>query len=169
VKSEFGRGYATCLIQFAFHRARLAESIETYARMRAKYADSFTERYAVEIWANGASDHLYDLIRPRRGLPVAAWRAARALADRVLDIGHGYRPTSASDPAEAYRLLDETDRLLALTGATTLDDALAWDREHGLAPQRGQWFCSENLSRAENLEKFTRMTTPVSDDTEGAG
>lgn len=143
MSSEFGRGYATCLIQFGFHRPRLADDVALYARMRSKHPDDglFTPEAAAEIWANGASDHLYDLIRPRKGVTRADWLAAKRLQDRALDVGHGFRPSSASTPEECAALLDEADRLLGLCGVNTLDEALAWDVDHGLRPEAGQWSC----------------------------
>lgn len=149
--SEFGRGYATCLIQFTFHRARLAEQVEGDARMRGKYPDWGGSEHTAEMWASGSSDHLAELIRPRKGITGSDWQGAKALTDRALDIGHGFQPSSKSDPAECYRLLDEAARLLALTGATTLDEAMAWDKAHGLTPEKGDWSCSEDLSRADRV------------------
>lgn len=145
--SDFGHGYATCLIQFANHRARLGQETNLHAEMAAKYPGEFPDRGA-EMWANGASDHLYELVRPpRRGLTPRDWQDAKALATRALDIGHGFRPSSKSDPAECVRLLDETDRLLASIGVADLDAAMSWDRDHGLTPDRGEWACSEDLRR----------------------
>lgn len=144
--SEFGRGYATCLIQFVNHRARLRETEDLYRSMQVKHPDLFSNDGA-EMWANGASDHLYELVRPRHGVTAANWRAAKALQDRALDIGHGLRPSSKSDPAECRALLDEADRLLAVIGVVGLDAAIEWDRAHGLAPLKGTWSCAKDLSR----------------------
>ena len=135
--TEFGRGYATCLIQFAFHRPRLDDDVALWADMHTEHPDLFTPRDAAETWANGSSDHLYDLLRPRHGLPASDWQAARAIRDRALDIGHGFRPSSQSDPDECYRLLDEADRLLRAIGVATFDEAFAWDEAHGLRPSKG--------------------------------
>ncbi len=92
--SDFGRGYATCLRQFTFHRTRLAEQVASAAVMRTMYPDLFGDESAAETWANGSSDHLYELVKPRRGVPAAEWQQARVLADRALDIGHGYRASA---------------------------------------------------------------------------
>ncbi len=137
MRSEFGRGYATCLIQFFFHRARLDEDADRYAKLHIENPDLFKPSDAVEIWASGASDHLYDLLHPRRGLSAEHWRLARALQDRALDIGHGYRPSSKSDLAECYRLLGDAESLLATIGVATFDEAFAWDEAHGLRPSQG--------------------------------
>ena len=139
--SEFGRGYATCLRQFANHRARL----DYYAAMGAKYGLNDM----VESWANGASDHLYDLVRPRRGVSRADWLRAKALQARALDIGHGFRASSKSTVEECTALLDEAEALLASSGhpVATLVDAMALDGMFGLKPQAGSWSCAEDIRK----------------------
>jgi hypothetical protein len=144
--SEFGKGYATCLIQFVNHRARLNESLSLYERMRRTEPDLFRETGAVEAWANGASDHFYEIERPT-GLQDGEWSAAAEVARRALDIGHGFRPSSKSDPAEAKSLLSEAECLLLSIGVQSLPEALAWDAAHGLTPEEGDWSCPANLSR----------------------
>ena len=133
MSSEFGRGYATCLLQFANHRGRL-----------------ISETDSVETWANGSSDHLAELKRPRRGVGREEWRRADALATRMLNVGHGFRESSHSDWAEVGSLLDEADALLALLTARghatdTLDEAMATDLALGLRPDRGSWACPADL------------------------
>jgi len=145
--SEFGKGYATCLVQFANHRARLAEQIDFYARMRIKEPGLFTESGGVELWANSASDHLYELERPISGITDEDWTDAETIQHRALDIGHGFRETSRSTAEECRRLLDDTDRLLVAIGVATLTEALAWDADHGLTPERGEWSCAANIER----------------------
>jgi hypothetical protein len=142
--SEFGRGYATCLFQFANHAARLQRTLETYA------SSSMSESQAVEIWANGASDHLYDLVRPRRGVPRTEWRRAEHVAMRSLDIGHGFRASSKSSAAEARYLLGEARLLLAALAERghavgSLDECVATDRALGLRPELGM-SCREDLA-----------------------
>lgn len=72
--SEFGRGYISCLFMFANHSAR----INLYA----------SGPMGMMLWANGASDHLYELVIPD-GVPGSEWDRARLLADEWIDIGHG--------------------------------------------------------------------------------
>lgn len=153
-KSEFGRGYATCLRQFVNHRARLGEDLATYQHMALKHADLFDEASAVEMWANGASDHLYELVKPKRGVTREEWESAQRLAARALDIGHGFRPTSKSNAAEAIGLLDAAESLLtelSIRGnaVDTLEGAMKADRFLGLAPIEGSWSCPVDLVRAE--------------------
>ena len=151
-KSDFGRGYATCLRQFVNHAQRLTEAIELYRDMRSKHADLFSEAGAVEMWANGASDHLYELHRPKRGVANVEWQRAKATAARALDIGHGFRVSSKSNPSEALALLDAAAScLIALERAgyavATLEQAMDTDVRLGLRPDSGTWSCSEDIAR----------------------
>lgn len=151
-ESEFGRGYATCLRQFVNHRARLNEMVAYYARQSmAGHNGLFSETSAVEMWANGASDHLYDLVRPRRGVPAKEWTRAKQLQERALDIGHGFGRGSGSSVTEAHDLLDTATLLLVELsqrghGVATLEAAMDTDQSLGLKPQRGSWSCAENAA-----------------------
>ncbi len=50
-------------------------------------------------------------------------------------------------PADAYRLLDDAALIVRTLGVTTLDEAMAWDEGHGLTPEKGDWSCSEDITR----------------------
>lgn len=150
--TDFGRGYATCLRQFTFHAARLNEMLELYRTMRLRNAAMFPDDRAIELWANGASDHLYKLIRPRRGVPRVEWERAKRLQERALDIGHGFRPSSRSNPSEALGLLDAAASLLIDLerrghAVATLDDCLKTDLLLGLRPDAGTWSCVADIRR----------------------
>jgi hypothetical protein len=150
--SDFGSGYATCLRQFTFHRARLEDDAVLYAEMARKYPGQFGDAGAAEIWADGASHHLYELHRPRRGVSASAWRTAAGLQARALDIGHGFRPSSKASVAECRDLLDIADALLSQLDAlgyevATLGDCLNTDHALGLAALPGTWSCSEDITR----------------------
>jgi hypothetical protein len=153
--SDFGSGYATCLREFMFHRARLEQQVELWRSLRAKPTTPpglFTDSDGVESWANGASDHLYELHRPRRGVPRAEWQRAKRVQDRALDIGHGFRPSSKSNPDEARGLLDAAASLLIDLerrgyAVATLDEAMETDRRLGLSPDAGRWSCAEDIWR----------------------
>ena len=155
--SDFGSGYATCLRQFTFHRQRLTESVALYRKVKDRSttpAGLFTDSGAIELWANAASDHLYELRHPRRGVPRSEWERAKRVHDRALDIGHGFRETSKSNPDEALGLLDAAASLLVDLErrgymVATLDECMATDRLLGLKPDAGTWSCSEDISRSE--------------------
>lgn len=135
--SDFGRGYAVCLLQFVFHEPRLAENIALYAMMRAKESSLFTESSAVEIWANGASDHLYDLVTGAR-VPKAQRIAAQGVAASALACGHGFTGATWTE-AQARKWLTMARELLRLAGEpATIEEAEAIDRGLGLRPERGE-------------------------------
>ena len=140
--SEFGRGYAICLLMFTFHETTLDEITSAYLNGLGGDEDR-----ACELWANGSSDHLYDLVRPRRGITNDEWARARAIADRAIDVGHGFRmrPRPYATREEMHRLCDEARSLIRaaaeraeLTKATTFTEAWALDKHLGLRPLRGR-------------------------------
>lgn len=156
--SDFGRGYATCLRQFVNHSTRLSEQVTLWREMRVKESETpdgrplFDDASAVESWANGASDHLYELVKPRRGVPIIEWRRAKATADRAINIGHGFEPSSKSNPAEAMALLDAAASCLIDLerrgyAVQTLDQAMDTDTRLGLKPDAGTWSCTEDIER----------------------
>lgn len=154
--SDFGSGYATCLREFTFHRARLDEVVTRWRDMRTRPnvpGDLLSDSDAVETWANGASDHLYELHHPRCGVPRAEWLRAKRVRDRALDIGHGFRPSGKSNPDEARGLLDSAASLLMDLerrgyAVGTLAEVMETDRRLGLLPDAGKWSCAEDLRRA---------------------
>lgn len=166
--SEFGRGYATCLRQFLNHRKRLAgdvKNMERYKDIPDAGPRLASEGFGVEMWANGSSDHLYGLVKPKRGVPNAEWQSAKALAERMLDIGHGYRNESASDVAEVTALLDTAAARLADLAARghavdTLDEAMETDRALGLRPDRGEGSCALDLDTRPWVVEAQRENTP---------
>lgn len=136
MKSEFGRGYTLCLLQFVFHEPRLGEDLSLYAKMRETNPDLFTESGAVEIWANGASDHLYDLVTGAR-VPKAHREAAQKVASEALDCGHGFTGHVWTE-VQACKWLAMARELLRLAGdPTTIEEAEAIDKGLGLRPERG--------------------------------
>lgn len=137
--SEYGRGYATCLLQFTFHAPRLEEFLGSATLGPGE---------AVELWMNGASDHLAGLERPPAGISDEEWAQASALRSRALDIGHGYRAQSASTPSEAASLLRTAADLLKKLETTSdwsLELAMRVDEMFGLAPDPGMWSCPQPL------------------------
>jgi len=95
-KSEFGKGLVICLCKFVEHSSDLSRWINLYELMRKDHPNSFEEKMAVESWANGASDHLYEIETPRR------WKKDRYskkdhisfcvkfLKEHGLEVGHGF-------------------------------------------------------------------------------
>jgi hypothetical protein len=140
-RSEFGTGYATCLRQFANHRVRLEEMTkETVPE------DLFS---MAALWANGASDHLFDMKTPK-SLPLVQKRAAKALREVMIDAGHGFgERTRDAKKLDMLAQLDIADKLLELIErqgheVRTLDQCMAYDRFVGLNPDVGRISCRED-------------------------
>ena len=130
MSSDFGRGYTLCLLQFVFHEPRLSEDV-------ARHREHGKEAFGVEMWANAASDHLYDLVTGAR-VPKAQRDAARALRSDALDCGHGFSRSDWTE-ANARGWLATARELLRLAGdPSTIENAEAIDRGLGLRPERGK-------------------------------
>jgi len=148
--SEFGRGYAVCLLQFLFHEPRLKEEVDLYARLRVeKYTSEaphlWEETRAVEMWANGAADHLIDIVRPRRWITRADWARAQTLSDLVYHAGRQWRDDRKYTAGEMRSALSEAEALLhAYSHAAqrpmprTFQEAWDMDVAAGLKPERGR-------------------------------
>lgn len=161
MKSQFGRGYAVCLRQFLFHEPRLRAEVDSYARLRAtrtdpRYPDMWDETHAVEMWANGAADHLIDIVRPRRWITRDEWARARALSDFIYNAGRQYRGNREYSAEEMRGALTEAEALLhAFSHAAgrpvplTFQEAWDFDIAAGLMPLRGDAAtCEEPISVA---------------------
>src|SRR5690349_15058312 len=100
--TEFGRGYATCLVLFLGPTRRLSSDLTIYRSLRdGDGKDYFSDARAVGMWANGAGDHLAELVMPRRGVTADEKRRAKAVSDRVWTSGRTYTGQGIMRPDEA--------------------------------------------------------------------
>lgn len=116
--SEFGKGFIICLVKWAEHfERRYDEKTETI----------MGESGSIEMWANGASDHLYDIETPKG----PKWNLVRKMVDELktkgLEMGHGY--TGKKWTKQDVLKLQELTR----------DIALATDKILGIDGDLGQW------------------------------
>lgn len=155
-KSEFGRGLAICLVKFAEHfendmariighvrffyedlkgdEGRLAEYGRdvrgAVAYFKAVYAHVGVEKgmsHLIETWANGATDHLYDIEVPGSMARTKMGRLVGRLQSKGLRIGHGF--TGETWTCADFAELRELTRRIALE----------LDRRIGLKPDMGKW------------------------------
>ena len=85
--------------------------------------------HLLELWANGASDHLYDIEVPERYRGTEVERLTLDLKSRALRMGHGF-------------LLDKTwdyDEDLVWLIETTKKIGFLIDEDLGVDPIRGEW------------------------------
>lgn len=83
MKSEFGRGVVVCLAKFSEHMSDDMARAVTEA-IAGKPTLPISLSSTIELWANGASDHFYELDRKMAGPRLIQ------LADLMLRIGHGF-------------------------------------------------------------------------------
>jgi hypothetical protein len=118
-QSEFGRGLVICLVKFAEHFMSYYHILKSYERVEI--------RNAIQIWANGLSDHLYEIEVPDG----KDWDEIRQRVTKLkkfgLEIGHGFT-------GEIYAKKD-IQKLLDLTR----DIALLIDKKIGLTPDIGKY------------------------------
>ena len=129
-ESEFGRGYATCLLMFTWHAPRLK-------RKDPHFGDE------VMLWANASSDHLYELVVGGK-VPRRDGKIARDMAAHALNCGHGYgSPRPVYSEEDALRWIGIAAALLVNIGnPQTIEEAMEIDRKLGLRPEQGIWGCS---------------------------
>jgi hypothetical protein len=114
MKSEFGRGLTYCLGLFLCHSER------------TRY-EGLTKGRDIELWFNGAGDHLFDLEVPET-LPVRLQRRLRSFQRKVL----GWRNTWGEDKPPT-----KDDKKWAIKEAKTLLRLI--DKHFGVKTQEGSW------------------------------
>ena len=138
--SEFGKGLVICLVKFAEHFERdgptgvhrLIQGYwtdfhkkccnEVYNGDKEKYIS-----HQIELWANGASDHLYEIRVPEGKEWNTIRKKVKKLQQKGLEIGHGF--TSKKWTKEDFLELIQLTREIALM----------IDRKIGLKPDIGKW------------------------------
>ena len=128
-ESEFGKGLVICLIKFAEHVERWGRIKSDYKKLKEKKSEltSFDEAYAVWLFFNGASDHLYEIEIP------AQWENSK-LADKVKELqefGLGIGHNDLERKGTEFDVIKARDMYREI--------ALMIDRELGLEPDIGMW------------------------------
>jgi len=134
-KSEFGKGLVICLVKFAEHMENseirpLIQGIYTdydtrmlkdvYGDNKEKFLSSKLER-----WANGASDHLYEIEVPKGWVAIS--KKVEELKSLGLEMGHGW--TGKTWTEKHYHTLINLTREISLM----------IDKKIGLKPLEGEW------------------------------
>ena len=129
-KSEFGKGLVICLVKLAEHFMEYRHQLDKYEQMRVESPDLFKESSAISSWANGASDHLYEIEVPDG----KEWDEIRdkveVLKSKGLDMGHGKGLMGEHNYSK-----DDVSELFNLTR----EIALMVDTKLGLSPELGEW------------------------------
>lgn len=129
--SEFGKGFIYSLVLFACHMDSAMKIIEEYSRVRSESKGDikglFAEDRALSLWANGATDHLYDMVLPKN-LPVHLAKRIVVLRDEYLSYGHGEKMMCPLSWKKYNELRIELDSI-----------CMAIDRWLGLKPIKAMW------------------------------
>lgn len=81
----------------------------------------------ITLWANGATDHLYEIEVPDAWKKLAIAKKIKRLQDRGLEIGHGF--------GDVVYTVEDLKELVDLTKEIALDI----DKKIGLKPVKGTW------------------------------
>ena len=129
-QSEFGKGLCICLVKFAEHVGGFEAAVKTYERMNKKSPGMFTESDAIHMWANGASDHLYDIEVPEGKQWDEIRESVRELQDLGLLMGHSFTDEGkkASTQENFFRLSNLAREI-----------AIFIDKQIGLEPEIGEY------------------------------
>lgn len=126
-ESEFGKGLIVCLVKFAEHFMKLQSDIETYKKYNIGGINNHPESSAVGLWANGATDHLYDIEVPEGKDWDEIREKVEELKTKGLEMGHGLNSLSnKSTKEDAEYLMDLTKEI-----------AILIDKKLGLEPDLG--------------------------------
>ena len=118
--SEYGRGLVICLVKFAMHFMDPRVYEMSVSKPNPKELSNL-----IEVWANGATDHLFEIEVPEHLKGSELERKVNELKDLGISIGHGH-------PNKLWRWNDFL-KLMSLT----FEIALLIDIELGLNPDEG--------------------------------
>jgi hypothetical protein len=118
--SEFGKGFIYNLILFAKHWWKRSE----YSHAMKKINNP--EEDALELWFNGASDHLYELEIPEKFKGTEIEEIAKYIREKGLEFGHGFKEKPTQKDFD--EIFDKLERL-----------AMLIDKELGLEDVEAEW------------------------------
>lgn len=130
-QSEFGSGFLICLVKFAEHFMNDIYFSEDNERRQALLKMWGTEEalssWKIKLWANEASDHLYEIVAPRGRKWNSIRKKVETLKGLGLTMGHGFT-------GKTWTLEDE-QKLMTLTQ----EIALETDKLLGVEGDLGRW------------------------------
>jgi len=156
-KSEFGKGLVICLVKFYQHFS------PEYLREIYIYKGVFSSHYGEEkalsqgitLWANGASDHLYEIEAPEGKEWNEIREKVKILQDSGLEMGHGiarYTKDTIYTLKDVERLRELSEEILMAVNnklklnlhfeeSQELDIKMLIkiDKKLGLKPDWGEW------------------------------
>lgn len=156
-KSEFGKGLVVCLAKFYQHFSPeyLKEINICKEALCSYYGDEKALSWGITLWANGASDHLYEIETPGGKEWEEVRQKVKELQDSGLEMGHGmasYTKNIIYTLKDVERLRELTEEILmAVNNKLKLDFhfeesqesdikmLIKIDKKLGLKPDWGEW------------------------------
>lgn len=130
-ESEFGSGLVVCLCKFSEHfmNDNIMRIQNRQYNDATDYIAKIPESQLIQLWANGATDHLYELRVPASLENTEIGRKVTELREKGLEMGHGFRH-------EKTYTIEDVDELRKLV----TDIALLLDKHIGIKDgDWGQW------------------------------
>ncbi len=156
-KSEFGKGLVVCLVKFHQHFSpEYLKEIYIYKGVfSSHYGEGKALSWGIHLWANGASDHLYEIETPGGKEWGEVRQKVKELQDSGLEMGHGmasYTKNIIYTLKDVERLRELTEEILmAVNNKLKLDFhfeesqesdikmLIKIDKKLGLKPDWGEW------------------------------
>lgn len=157
-KSEFGRGLLVCLAKFYQHLSpEYFEIINIYKEALSSYCGDEERALSrgITLWANGASDHLYEIEAPGGKEWEEVRQKVKELQDSGLEMGHGiacYTRGTIYALEDIEKLRELTEEILTAVNnklklnfhfeesqELAIRMLIRIDKKLGLKPDWGEW------------------------------
>ncbi len=156
-RSEFGKGLVVCLIKFYQHFSPeyLKDINICKEAFSPYYGNVKASSRGITLWANGATDHLYEIGAPKGKEWEEVRQKVKELQDSGLEMGHGitcYTKGTIYTLEDIIKLRELTEEILmSVSNKLGLEFNLdKWqklnekmlikiDRKLGLRPDWGEW------------------------------
>lgn len=109
-KSEYGKGFTYCLFLFAKHWWRHFDDLERNKKMKEEDSKLFSDEYALQMWFNGAGDHLFELEVPEKFKDTEIGNLTEELKKEGLEFRCEKKPTKE----EFYNFFERIEKLMML-------------------------------------------------------
>lgn len=156
-KSEFGKGLVVCLAKFYQHFSPeyLKEINICKEVFSSRYGNEKALSRGITLWANGASDHLYEIEAPEGKEWNDVREKVKILQDSGLEMGHGiacYMKDIIYTLKDIERLRELTEEILMAVNnklklnlhfeesqELNIKMLIKIDKKLGLKPDWGEW------------------------------
>ena len=156
-RSQFGKGLVVCLVKFYQHFSPeyLKEINICKEAFSSHYGNEKALSRGITLWANGASDHLYEIEAPKGKEWEEVRQKVKELQDSGLEMGHGiacYTKNIIYTLKDVERLRELTEEILMAVNnklklnfhfegsqELVIKMLIKIDKKLGLKPDWGEW------------------------------